>query len=72
MRCTTWRTLVSPSPGVAVDAGLAEVLRDDDVGGELGPARRDLGAFHLEDDRAVGVRDDALPAFPDDFGQWVT
>ena len=39
------------------DACLAEVLRDHDVGCDLRPAARDLGIFHLEDDRTVGVGD---------------
>ena len=52
---------------LAVEAGLAEVLGDDDVGRELRPAGRDLGALHLEDDRAVGVRDDAGAALPGDL-----
>ena len=49
---------------VAVDARLAEVLGDDDVGRELGPPGRDLGAFHLEDDGAIRVVDDARAALP--------
>ena len=49
---------------LAVEAGLAEVLGDDDVGRELRPAGGDLGALHLEDDRAVGVGDDAGAALP--------
>ena len=52
---------------VAVDARLAEVLRDDDVRGELTPVRRDLRPFHLEDDRSVRVRDDARAALVDDL-----
>ena len=48
-----------------MEAGLAEVLGDDDVGGELRPVGRDLDAVHLEDDRAVGVVDGALPTFPE-------
>ena len=51
---------------VAVQAGLAEVLGDEDVGRELAPARGDLGALHLEDDAAVGVRDRARAALVDD------
>src|SRR5262249_3396213 len=54
---------------LAVEAGLAKVLRDDDVGGELRPPGGDLGAIHLEDDGAVGVRDDARPALPRDLIQ---
>src|SRR5262249_28100534 len=30
------------------------------------PARRDLGALHLEDDRPIGVRDDAGATLPGD------
>jgi hypothetical protein len=52
---------------LSVDAGFAEVLGNDDVGGELRPAGGDFGAFHFEDDRAIGVIDDARAAFPDDF-----
>src|SRR5690606_377058 len=52
---------------LAVQAGLTEVLRDDDVGRELRPAGGDLGAFHLEDDRAVRIRDDARTALPHDL-----
>jgi hypothetical protein len=51
---------------VATDSRLAEVLRDDDVRRELTPRRGDLGAFHLEDDRPVGVRDHARAALVDD------
>ncbi len=45
---------------VAVDARLAEVLGDGDVGRELRPRGRHLDAAHLEDDRAVRVRDDRV------------
>ncbi len=48
----------------AVQAGLAEVLRHDDVGGELRPRRRNLGPIHLEDHRTVGIGDDAGAPFP--------
>ncbi len=41
--------------------GLPEVLRDDDVRRELRPADRHLGVVHLEDDRAIGVRDHGPP-----------
>src|SRR5918993_667384 len=43
--------------GVLRDARLAEVLGDHNVGGDLRPASRDLGVFHLEDDGAVRVGD---------------
>src|SRR5204862_466654 len=52
---------------IAEDPGLSEVLRNDDIRRELRPARRDFGSLHLEDDRAVGVGDDAAPALPDDL-----
>ena len=55
--------------GVTVEPGLTEVLRDDDVRRELAPGRRDLGPFHLEDDRAVGVRDDRGAALVDELGR---
>jgi hypothetical protein len=45
---------------VPIDAGLAEVLRDGDVGGQLRPLLRDLGAAELEHHAAVGIRDDAV------------
>ena len=51
---------------VAVEAGLAEVLRDEDVGRELAPGGRDLGPFHLEDDAAVRVGDGARATLVDD------
>src|SRR5690606_3483990 len=50
-----------------LDAGLAEVLGHDDVRRQLRPSLGDLGAFHLEDHRAVGIGDDALPPLPDDL-----
>jgi len=51
---------------VAVQAGLAKVLGDEDVGGELAPARGDLGPLHLEDDASVGVGDGARTTLVDD------
>ena len=36
-------------------AGLAEILRNHDVGGDLRPLGGDLGIGHLEDDRPSGL-----------------
>src|SRR5690606_31273274 len=58
-----------PARLVAVEARLTEVLRDDDIRGELGPTGRYLGALHFEHHGPIGVRDDALPAFPHDAGE---
>ena len=41
----------------AGDAGLAEILLRQDVGGDLAPVLRHLEAVEAEDDRAVGVLD---------------
>src|SRR6185503_18365698 len=45
-------------------AGLAEVLRRDDVGGELGPGLGDLEVLELEDGGAVRVGDLGGAAVP--------
>ena len=57
--------------GLAANAGLPEVLRDDDVGCQLAPRRGHLGAVHLEDDGAIRVRDRARAALVDDLVQGI-
>jgi hypothetical protein len=44
--------------------GAAEVLRDDDVGGELRPSGRNLHIVLLEDDLALLVLDDGAAPLP--------
>ncbi len=51
------------------NARLAEVLGDDDVGGDLRPSGGDLGSLHLEHDRAVGIGDAAVALLPLDGGE---
>ncbi len=50
---------------------LAEVLGDDDVGGQLGPGPRHLHLFHLKDYGAIRIRDDRGSLLILDFVQWV-
>src|SRR5690606_38467794 len=55
-----------PLVRVSEKAGLAKVLRYDDIGRQLRPTRRHLSAVHFEHHGTIRIRDDAGAPLPDD------